>query len=154
VGSSDQPNRHLLPGQERIRLDTHRERMEACTSLAQDQQSCNLRQVESKGGQVCCWKWCQVSSLLCSDGGTQLINSGLSLFVLLTRRTTGGYPSTSRSLLGRLYCPSTGTPTISCSLQELRTLKHMSSRHSSRVLIKSESAVMILWLEADEQTRA
>jgi WD40 repeat protein len=75
-----------------------------------------------------------------SNEAHQLINAGLSLSALLTRRTTGGYPSTSRSPLGRLYCPSTGTPTTSCSLRELRTLKHMSSRRSSRVSIRSESA--------------
>jgi WD40 repeat protein len=85
----------------------------------------------------------------CSDDGTQLIQIGQSLSALSTRRTTGGYPSTSRSLSGRLYCPSTGTLTISYSLRELRTLRHMSSRHSSRVSIRSKSAYVSEYAEAD-----
>lgn len=53
MGTTDQPNCHLLAGQKRLRLDAHRARMEARSRVAPDQQSRNLRQVVPQRGQVC-----------------------------------------------------------------------------------------------------
>lgn len=61
VGAADEPNRHLLAGPKRLCLDTDRERLEARSGPAANQQGCDLCQVESKGRQVCRRQWCEVS---------------------------------------------------------------------------------------------
>lgn len=64
MGTPNEPDRHLLPRQERLCLDAHRERMEAGLGAAEDQQSGNLCEVESKGRQVRRWERCQVGQHL------------------------------------------------------------------------------------------